>query len=270
MHSMRGMISSKLTYQYLQSYLKKRPFVTSHGSFPGSGAYSGHVIFPDSTWNNLKYSVSAMFNMQLFGIPYFGTAIWGYNGDTSTDLCTRWHQLGAFMPLSLNFNGKTSIPQEPYSLGTLLRMSASSAINLKYELLLYHYYLFWNTTVDGGAYITPLFYTFDEPTDPSIPFYTIQDQFMFGDGLMVAPVLENNQRLKQVVLGFLICKTIDLYPKWPILRFLDRQKGDTKRRNDPNRRWQRLYTNVSSSKSSICIGSSVKITSYPVSKFPMT
>lgn len=176
---MRGIIQSKLTYEYLRSYLKKRPFIVSMGTFPGFGQYGGHIIHNvESSWEELQSVIPNIFNFQIFGIPFTGSSICGFSHDTSTDLCTRWHQLGAFLPFSLNFNSKTSIPQEPYSLGTLLKTSATTSIRLKYSLLLYHYSNMYNITRDGGMYITPMSFVYPRPSDLSIDYDDLHVNFI--------------------------------------------------------------------------------------------
>ena len=196
---MRGIMQARLTYQYLRSYLKKRPFIVSMSTFPGFGQYGGHFQqMVSSSWESLQQTVPNMFNFQIFGIPFFGTTICGYKNDTSTDLCSRWHQLGVFMPLSMNINARSSIPQEPYSLGTMLKTSSSKSIRLKYALLLYHYYNFYNITKSGGTYITPMCFAFKPTEKVADYFYQMQDQFMFGEAFLVAPVLEKSQSVKRI------------------------------------------------------------------------
>jgi alpha-glucosidase (family GH31 glycosyl hydrolase) len=142
LHSLTGYMQSKLTYNYLKNYMKKRPFLVSKSTFPGSGKYAGHWLGDDySTWNDIRLSIPAIMNFHMFGIPLVGSNICGYYGSSTVELCIRWHQLGIFMPLSRNHNSKNSMAQEPYALGEDMKNSAKQSIEMKYKFILYHYYL---------------------------------------------------------------------------------------------------------------------------------
>jgi alpha-glucosidase (family GH31 glycosyl hydrolase) len=52
----------------------------------------------------MGYSVSGTMLMNVFGIPFTGSDICGFIGDTTPELCARWHVVGSFYPFSRNHN----------------------------------------------------------------------------------------------------------------------------------------------------------------------
>jgi alpha-glucosidase (family GH31 glycosyl hydrolase) len=101
--------------------------------------------------------------MNMFGIPLVGADICGFLGDTTEDLCTKWHFVGAFYPFSRNHNGGF-VAQEPYVWSNTAMLAMTDAIKIKYALVKYYYTeLFALSTKDGeGTFYKPLFFEFPE------------------------------------------------------------------------------------------------------------
>lgn len=87
-----------------------------------------------------------------------GADICGFNGNTTTALCNRWMQLGAFYPFSRNHNTDDGIDQDPVALGDLVVKSSKKALAVRYSLLSYLYTLFWEAHSSGTTVARPLFF----------------------------------------------------------------------------------------------------------------
>ena len=132
-----------------------------------------------------------MFNLDVcfrYGIPLVGADICGFNGNSTATLCQRWMELGAFYPFSRNHNTDDAIDQDPVAFGPAVVASSKKALLIRYMLLPYLYTLFWHAHVVGTTVARPLFFEF--PFDRET--YTIDTQFLWGGGLMIAPVLAEN------------------------------------------------------------------------------
>ncbi|KAI9514722.1 hypothetical protein NQZ68_030911 [Dissostichus eleginoides] len=187
LHNMYGLTEASATHSALMKVRGKRPFVLSRSSFPGIGRFSG-VWTGDvrSDWEQLRYSIPAVLNFGLFGVPLVGADICGFGGNTTEELCVRWMQLGAFYPFMRNHNDKPNAPQEPYVFGQKAQAAMRSALNLRYSLLPFLYTLFHHAHTSADTVARPLFVEF--PTDPNCQ--TIDRQFLWGSSLLISPVLE--------------------------------------------------------------------------------
>ena len=68
-HNLYGLLESKETYKALKSlFPHKRPFVLSRSTSLTSGRYAAHWTGDnESTWNDLRFSITAMINFNVFG-----------------------------------------------------------------------------------------------------------------------------------------------------------------------------------------------------------
>ncbi|KAM4716626.1 lysosomal alpha-glucosidase [Anableps anableps] len=187
LHNLYGLTEAYATHSALMKIQGKRPFVLSRSSFPGIGRFSG-VWTGDvrSDWEQLRFSVPAVLQFSLFGVPLVGADICGFEGNTTEELCVRWMQLGAFYPFMRNHNDKPNAPQEPYVFGQKAQAAMRSALNLRYSLLPFLYTLFHRAHTSADTVARPLFMEF--PTDPDCQ--TIDQQFLWGSSLLISPVLE--------------------------------------------------------------------------------
>jgi len=111
------------------------------------------------------------------------------------ELYTRWMQFGVFNPLSrAHHEGDNAA--EPWMFGEVAEKNARSAIELKYKLFPYIYTYSRIAHDTGLPIIRGLFFEFPSNQEVS----KIEDQFMFGKEILVAPVFKKGERVRQVVL----------------------------------------------------------------------
>lgn len=207
-HNLFGYSQTLQTLPAARLATGKRSIVISRSTFPGSGKYSGHWLGDNySQWSNLYYSVIGCLEFNLFGIPYIGADICGFNGDTNEQLCQRWMQLGAFYTYARNHNGIGYRAQDPPALGSEVERVSREVLQIRYTLLPYLYTLFYHANVDGHTVMRPLFHEFYTDTTA----YDIDRQFLWGPAFLISPVLDQD------------AVTVDVY--FPDARWYDYYTG---------------------------------------------
>ena len=187
-HNMYGHSEMQATCAALQAVRPNaRCFVISRSTFLSSSRHGGHWLGDNTaTWYDLQASISGILAMNMFGMPFVGADICGFNGNTTAELCTRWMQLGAFYPFSRNHNSIGMKSQEPYVFGDDTTRRCRFALNIRYTLLPYLYSLLANASATGSPVARPLFFEFPEDLNA---WSFSETQFMWGSALLVTPAL---------------------------------------------------------------------------------
>jgi len=186
-HNVYGQLLTRATFEGLSRLRpNERPFVLTRASFAGGQRYAA-VWTGDNTsdWSSLRQSISTLLGFGLSGFPFVGADIGGFDGSPSGELYSRWLQVGVFYPFMRAHSTWGSPDKEPWAFGYNHELINKHAIELRYELLPYIYNAMQQASRNGVPVLRPLFLEY--PDDEKVT--GLDDEFLFGDDLLVAPVL---------------------------------------------------------------------------------
>ena len=198
---------SRQTYNFLKNK-NKRPFILSRGNGLGIGKYAFHWLGDNYSKNNyIKYSISGIFNYNLFGIPFTGADICGFNGNSNGNLCARWYNIGVFYPFSRNHNSKYLKDQYPWVFGENIENIIKKDIKYRYSLLRYFYsQLFLISLNEKGSFFKPVMFEF--PND-KYSYEEFESKIMIGEAFLICAFFDNEEIDKEFILPN---SHLNLYP----------------------------------------------------------
>ncbi len=180
----------------------------------GALVWSGDIF---SSYEDLRKQICAGLHMGLAGIPWWTTDIGGFHGGVTEDegfreLLIRWFQFGTFCPVMrihgsrlpftpiVNKAGevreKTGADNEIWSFGEEAYPVLRKFIGIRERMRDYTRELMRQAHEKGSPVMRTLFYEF--PADDNC--WDITDSYMFGPDILVAPVVHEGARSRQVYL----------------------------------------------------------------------
>ncbi len=206
-HNLYGLLMSQATDEGLRRLdPERRPFIVSRSGWAGLQRHAWTwTADVRSDWPCLRQTIATVIGLGLSGIPFSGSDVGGFNGRATAELYLRWLQMSAFMPFFRSHTMIGTPDQEPWSYGDPYTAIAREFIRLRYSLLPYFYTLAWEASRHGWPLVRPLFWTkgVEAPvaggaaTGAGCPG-AADDCFLLGDGLLVAPVVEEGAISREV------------------------------------------------------------------------
>lgn len=187
LHNVYGLLMGQATYEGMKENLQgKRPFLLTRAGYAGVQRY-GSVWTGDnrSFWEHLQMSLPMVMNLGLSGVPFTGPDVGGFAHDTNAELLTRWIQVGAFTPFFRNHSAIGFRYQEPWQFGERHEAIMKKYIQMRYQWMPQLYSLFYQASEQGLPVMRPLLMEY--PDDAKT--YNLNDQFMLGDNVIFAPIL---------------------------------------------------------------------------------
>ena len=210
---------TKMIYDGLTQLGEKDIVSLVRCAWAGSQRYGALVWSGDipSTFASLRTQIICGLQMAVSGIPWWTTDIGGFHdGDVRDpefqELLIRWFQYGTFCPV-MRLHGNRNPQKTPlskvgggrcasgadneiWSFGEDNYRIMKHYIELREKMRPYIRQLMREASEKGCPVIRPLFYHF--PSDPEV--WDIDDAFLFGDQILVAPITEYQQRKRDVYL----------------------------------------------------------------------
>jgi alpha-D-xyloside xylohydrolase len=174
----------------------------------GAAVWSGDI---PATWESLRLQVRAGLSIAISGIPWWTTDIGGFHGGDPREpayqeLMVRWFQYGVFCPLFRLHGDRqprvptgfamTGGPNEAWSYGDAAYQRIAATLRLRERLRPYLHQQMQVASRQGIPPMRPLFVDF--PDDPGA--WPVEDEFLLGPDLLIAPVLEPAASVRDVYL----------------------------------------------------------------------
>lgn len=197
-HNVYGMQMVRATYEGLQKlYKNKRPFTITRAAYSGTQRYAS-VWTGDNiaTWEHLRIGTLQLQRLSLSGLSFCGTDIGGFTGNPDGELYTRWMQFGVFSPFMRVHSAGDTRDREPWSFGPEWEAICKKFIDLRYKLLPYIYSVFWQQHKYGLPILRPVSMLEQQVYQNLLR----EEEFAFGDNILVSPVLNPGQSKKVVYL----------------------------------------------------------------------
>ncbi|MEQ1851203.1 MAG: glycoside hydrolase family 31 protein [Chthoniobacteraceae bacterium] len=196
-HNQYGHLMAKASWQALRKLDRNaRPFLLTRSGFAGTQRYSAIWTGDNvSNWEHLRMSIPCTINLGLSGVAFNGPDVGGFCGHTDEELITRWYQAGFLFPFFRNHTTAHTKEQEPWNFGPQCLARIRDAIHTRYRLMPYLYNCFFAHHLTGDPVLRPLLYDFDSPA-----FENLDDEFMVGDSILMAPIVERADAGRSVVM----------------------------------------------------------------------
>jgi len=207
------MLHARGFYEGMQAEGEQEIVLLCRSAWAGSQRY-GALVWSgdiDSTFEDLRRQIPAGLNIGLSGIPWWTTDIGGFSkGDINSpsfrELIVRWFQFGVFCPVfrlhgirqpgTMAGSEQTGAANEVWSFGDTEYEIIRHLLFLRERLRPYVMEQMRVAHSTGLPPMRPLFLDF--PADPAC--WDIADQFLFGGDILVAPVVTEGARERDVYL----------------------------------------------------------------------
>jgi alpha-glucosidase (family GH31 glycosyl hydrolase) len=158
----------------------------------GYAEWSGDIT---TGFQSMEYQRRRMIAALNLGESAWSMDTGGFIGHPSPENYARWAEFGAFVPI-FRVHGGNNEKRQPWVYGPVAESAARKAVRLRYDLMPYIYSNARVASETGIGIVRPLFWEFPEDEKCS----TETGAWMFGDALLVSPIVERDLPLHKFYL----------------------------------------------------------------------
>jgi len=197
LHNLFPIAYAKAPYEKFQEYNGVRGLNHTREGYAGIQRYP--FIFAGdwpSEWQYFLPVIRAGINIGLSGVGYWTHCMGGFEHPADPELYIRWVQMGMFSPLAMVFGMDHPGYKEPWNYGEEALSNFKRYDELRYRLIPFLYSHAYRMYRTGEPLMRGL--VWDYQHDRNV--YSIDDQYFFGDGMMVCPVTTKGAKTRTVYL----------------------------------------------------------------------
>ena len=183
-----ALLMSRATYEGLERLRPdRRPYVITRAAYAGIQRYATMWTGDtNSTWEALGLNIPMFTSLGLSGEPFVGSDVGGFIGRGNGELLVRSYQVSFLAPFCRNHKVIDGYDQEPWRFGKYYEDIIRKYLKLRYALMPYLYTALEEAHRTGVPPFRPLLLNYQD--DPST--YNLDDQFIIGNDLLVAPIMK--------------------------------------------------------------------------------
>ncbi len=191
MHNLYALLYQKAAFEISAQYFGQG-IIWARSAYAGSQRYPVHWSGDSScAFEEILNVLRGGLSLGICGFSYWSQDVGGFMFSPTDKLYLRWTQFGIFNS-HMRFHGNPPRYREPWNYEPETQQAVRALLNLRYRLLPYIYSEAHRCSESGLPMLRHLVLEYDK--DPNV--YSIEDQYLFGRNLLIAPILTQEDSRK--------------------------------------------------------------------------
>lgn len=197
LHNLFPLAYAKAPFERFSEHNEMRGFNLTREGYAGIQRYP-YIWAGDwpSEWQYFKPVIRAGLNIGLSGVGYWSHNMGGFEHEADPELYIRWTQFGFFSPMAHLFGMDHPGYKEPWNYGEEAERIFKKYDRMRYRFIPYIYSEAYKMHKTGMPMMRALVLEYQH--DENV--YEIDDQYLFGSNLLIAPVTTKEAQTRVVYL----------------------------------------------------------------------